>query len=97
VADGGSSCAGHGWSRRLVVSGLRLSSEPGQGTLAGDGRDPAVGGGVGTKWGARRRVACAGDGRSGASSESRGTSRRGRVGLRWWCGSGVKVVVGITP
>jgi hypothetical protein len=80
------------------VSGLRLSSEPGQGTLAGDGRDPAVCGGVGTEWGARRRVACAGDGRSGTPSESGGTSRGGGVGLsRWWCGSGVKVVVGITP
>jgi hypothetical protein len=83
LADGGSSCTGHVWSGRSVVSRLRLSSESGQGALTGDSRDPAVGGGVAPKWGARRRVACAGDGRCGTSSESgrpsRWWSRRGSV------------------
>ena len=82
-ADGGRPCAGHVWSGRFVVSRLRLSSEPGQGTLAGDRRDPAVCRGLATKRGARRRVACASDGGCGTSGESGGPSggmrRRGRV------------------
>lgn len=58
-ADGGSSCAGHVLSGRFVVSRLRLGSLSGQGTLTGDGRNPAACRGFATKWGARRCVACA--------------------------------------
>lgn len=55
---------------------LRRGSEPGQDALAGDSRDPAVGSGIAAKRGTRRRLACAAGGRTGASTEGGGTSRR---------------------
>ena len=85
LIDSCSSCTGHVLGRRFRLSRLRLCSKPGQGTLASDSRDPAVGSGITTKWGTRGSLACTAGRRTGTAIECRGTSgrwgSRGIVGL----------------